>query len=141
MPSPGPCIRADAKQIQQILTNIVINAREAIGVRVGTIRLTVKTVSGTDIPAAHRFPLEWQSQDQQYVCMEVKDSGCGIKEKDMEKLFDPFFSTKFTGRGLGLPVVLGIVRAHGGGITVERGIDSGSVFKVFFPISAQIASR
>jgi PAS domain S-box-containing protein len=141
LPSPGPCIRADAKQIQQILTNIVINAREAIGASIGTIRLTVKTVSGTDIPAAHRFPLEWQSQDQQYVCMEVKDSGCGIKEKDMEKLFDPFFSTKFTGRGLGLPVVFGIVRAHGGGITVESGIDSGSVFKVFFPILMQIASR
>ncbi len=170
LPSPGPCIMADAKQIQQILTNLVINAWEAIGDGpekiktaskgaggpigarnagtlagigrgrgAGNINLSVKTVSQADIPKSHRFPVDWHVQEQHYVCLEIADSGCGIQEEDMDKLFDPFFSTKFTGRGLGLPVVLGIVRAHGVLITVENRIGGGSVFSVFFPLSAQTA--
>ncbi len=141
LPSPGPCINADAKQIQQILSNLVINAWEAIGARVGTIRLTVNAVSQADITASRRFPVDWQSREQQYACVEVTDSGCGIMGKDMDKLFDPFYSTKFTGRGLGLSVVLGIVKTHAAVITVENGIGCGSVFKVFFPLSAQMAPR
>ena len=141
LPSPGPCINADAKQIQQILTNLMFNAREAIGDGAGTIRLTVKTVSQADIPALHRFPVDWRAKEQQYACLEVTDSGCGIKGKDMDNLFDPFFSTKFTGRGLGLSIVLGIVKTHDAVITVENGIGCGSVFKVFFLLSAQMAPR
>ena len=64
----------------------------------------------------------------------MADTGCGIADKDIEKLFDPFFTTKFTGRGLGLPVVLGIVRRAGGGITVESKPGQGSVFRVFLPV-------
>ncbi len=141
LPSPGPCISADAKQIQQILTNLVINAWEAIGDIPGVVHLGVRTVSSNDIPSSHRFPIAWQSRDQQYACMEVTDSGCGIAEKDMENLFDPFFSTKFTGRGLGLSVVLGIVKTHDAVITVENRIGGGSVFSVFFPLSNQIPLR
>ena len=141
LPSPGPYISADAKQIQKILTSLVINACEAIGEETGTVRLSVKIVSTADIPAAHRFPLDWHPQEQAYACMEVTDSGCGIRKTDMEKLFDPFYSTKFTGRGLGLPVVLGIVKTHRALITVETRIDAGSVFKVFFPLSVQMEAR
>jgi CheY-like chemotaxis protein len=167
LPSAGPGIRADAKQIQQLLTNLVINAWEAIGDgaekdkicqqvaggpekrtaaplagigdSAGTIRLSVKTVSSADIPTLHRFPVDWKSQEQSYACLEVADSGCGIREEDIDKLFDPFFSTKFTGRGLGLPVVLGIVRVHQGCIAVRNRIGGGSVFSVFFPLSAHMA--
>ncbi|MEI6262013.1 MAG: response regulator [Deltaproteobacteria bacterium] len=67
--------------------------------------------------------------------MEVTDTGCGIESKDIEKIFDPFFTTKFTGRGMGLSVVLGIVRAHHGGITAESEPGRGSVFRVFLPVS------
>jgi len=141
LPSPGPSIRADAKQLQQILNNLIINAWEAIGDGAGTIRLSVRTASPADIPASRRRPVQWRSQEQNYACLEVMDSGCGIQENDMDKLFDPFFSTKFTGRGLGLSVVLGIVRAHDAVITAESRIKGGSVFKVFFPLSAQIAPR
>jgi signal transduction histidine kinase len=70
--------------------------------------------------------------------MEVTDTGCGIASEDLDKLFDPFFSNKFTGRGLGLPVVLGIVKAHGGVIVVESATGSGSIFRVFLPMPAGV---
>jgi signal transduction histidine kinase/CheY-like chemotaxis protein len=139
LPLPGPCISADAKQIQRILTNLAINARESIGEGAGTIHIGVRTVFQADIPSSHRFPVDWRPSEQNYACLEVKDSGCGIKEEDIEKLFDPFFSTKFTGRGLGLSIVLGIAKAHAAVVTVENRINGGSVFRVFFPISAQKA--
>ena len=141
LPSPGPYISADAIQIQQILTSLVINAWEAIGEETGTVRLNVKTVPAADIPESCRHPIGWQSREQHYACLEVTDSGCGLGEKDMENLFDPFFSTKFAGRGLGLSVVLGTVKSHKGAITVENRINGGSVFKVFFPLSNQIPIR
>jgi PAS domain S-box-containing protein len=137
LPSPGPAVSANANQIQQVLTNLVTNAWEAVGDGRRAIHLTVKTVSPADIPASQRFPIDWQPQDQAHACLEVADTGCGIAREDMEKLFDPFFSSKFTGRGLGLPVVLGIVRAAGGAVTVESEPGRGSVFRVFFPLSAE----
>ena len=141
LPSPGPAISANANQIQQVLTNLVTNAWEAVGDGRGAIHLTVKTVSPADIPASHRFPIDWQPQDNAYACLEVADTGCGIADKDIEKLFDPFFSSKFTGRGLGLSVVLGIVRAHGGAVTVESEPGQGSTFRVFLPVSAEEVLR
>jgi CheY-like chemotaxis protein len=65
----------------------------------------------------------------------VTDNGVGIAADDIDKLFDPFFSSKFSGRGLGLSVVLGIVKGHGGLITVESEKGHGSTFRVYFPIS------
>jgi nitrogen-specific signal transduction histidine kinase/CheY-like chemotaxis protein len=141
LPSFGPAISANGNQIQQLLTNLVTNAWEAIGDGRGAIHLSIKTVPSADIPTANRFPIDWQSQDHAYACLEVVDGGCGIADHDVEKLFDPFFSSKFTGRGLGLPVVLGIVRAHGGAVTVESEPGRGSVFRVFFPVSAEEVSR
>ena len=135
--TPGPTINANANQIQQVLTNLVTNAWEASGDGRGAIRLTVKTVSAADIPAVNRFPIDWQPQATAYACLEVADAGCGIADPDIEKIFDPFFSTKFTGRGLGLSVVLGIVRAHCGVITVASEPSRGSVFRVFLPVSAE----
>jgi CheY-like chemotaxis protein len=136
-PSSGPVIRADTNQMHQILTNLVTNAWESIADNRGTIGLTVKTVSHEDIPTSKRFPIDWQPLNPVYACLEVSDTGCGIANKDIEKLFDPFFTTKFTGRGLGLPVVIGIVKAHGGGVTVESEPGRGSVFRIFFPVSTE----
>ena len=137
IPSPGPTICADAGQIQQILTNLATNAWEAVGENHGNIRLTVKTVSPTDIPTLKRFPIDWRLKESVYACLEVADTGCGITNTDIEKLFDPFFTTKFTGRGLGLSVVIGIVQAHSGGVTVESEPGRGSIFRVFLPISTE----
>jgi two-component system, cell cycle sensor histidine kinase and response regulator CckA len=131
---PGPIIMANATQILQALTNLTTNAWEAVGEGGGAIHLCVKSVSAIDIPAMHRFPSDWQPQNNAYACIEVADAGCGVEEKDIEKLFDPFFSSKFAGRGMGLAVVLGIVRAHGGVVTVESKPGQGSTFRIFFPV-------
>ncbi len=114
------------------------NAIEATAEESGSIHLNIKTASSTDISELHRFPIEWAPREQKYVCLEIKDSGCGLQKKDMAKLFDPFFSTKFTGRGLGLAVVLGIVKVHGACITAEKRIEGGSIFRVYFPLLEQI---
>ena len=141
LPSPGPTISANAKQIQQVLTNLVTNACEAIGESPGVINLTIKTVSVSDIPTAYNLPVDWKPQQNTYACIEVTDTGCGIADEEIEKIFDPFFSSKFTGRGLGLPVVLGVVRERGGVITVESSPGGGSIFRVFFPNSTESVSR
>ena len=134
---PDPTISANAKQVQLILTHLVTNSLEAIGTNRGTIYLTVKPVVSEDISPRHRFPIDWQPDDKPYACLEVRDTGCGMAAKGIEEAFDPFASTKFIGRGLGLSVVLGLVQAHNGVITVESTEERGSVFRIFFPISAQ----
>ena len=107
----------------------------------GTICLNVRTVSSTDIPAANRFPIGFKIQDCDYACVEVADSGCGISPQDIENIFDPFFSNKFVGRGLGLAVVLGIVIKHRGVVTVETKSGRGSKFRIFIPLSAEAVPR
>ncbi|MEI7997073.1 MAG: PAS domain S-box protein, partial [Methylococcaceae bacterium] len=136
-PLPRPIIMANAGEIQQILTNLITNAREAIGTDKGTISLSVKTVSPAEITTVHRHPIDWQPQGKSYACLEVTDTGCGIEDKAIEQLFDPFFTDKFTGRGMGLPVVLGIVKAYKGAITVDSKPGSGSAFRIFFPVSEE----
>jgi PAS domain S-box-containing protein len=131
LPDKGPVIQANSGEIQQIVTNLITNAIEASQGKQATVTISIKTVSSDEIPATHRHPLDWQPEDIPYTCLEVADTGCGIPPEDIDKIFDPFFSTKFTGRGLGLAVVLGIVRAHGGGITVESQTSTGSCFRVF----------
>ena len=135
--SPGPVINTSHDYMQQILTNLLTNAWEAIGKSSGTISLSVKTVSPAQVSTAHRFPIDWQQQDNAYACMEVTDTGCGIEDKDIEKLFDPFYSTKFTGRGMGLAVVLGLANSHKGVITVDSKPGKGSTFRLFFPASEE----
>lgn len=136
-PPAGPVIRANADQILHVLTNLVTNAWESTEENQRGIVLTVKTVSKADIPAFKRFPADWKPQESVYACLELVDAGCGISCEDIEKIFDPFYSTKFTGRGMGLSVVLGIVKSHNGGITVESEPGGGSIFRVFFPLSAE----
>ena len=83
------------------------------------------------------FPSGWDFACRHWACLEVADTGCGIAPEYMENLFDPFFSTKFPGRGLGLASVLGIVSACGGAVGVSSSRDQGSVFRVFLPIEKQ----
>ena len=137
LPRPGPTIQADANQIQHVITNLLTNAWEASDGGRGNIHLTVKTVSAANIPVQRRFPFDCQLQDTNYACLEIADSGSGINDQDLEKLFDPFFSRKFPGRGMGLAVVLGIARAHQWVITVESQPGRGSIFQIFLPLSTE----
>lgn len=134
LPSRGPMIYGNAIQIQQLVTNLVTNAAESYEEK-GIVHVTVKTVRSSEIPEQNRFPIDWQPHGNEYACLEVADSGCGIEERNIEKIFDPFFSTKFTGRGLDLAVALGIVRAHNGVITVESKRGEGSIFRFFIPLT------
>jgi signal transduction histidine kinase len=134
LPLKGPALHANRSQLEKILAHLVTNAWEAIGDRQGTIKLRVGTAQAGAIPESHRFPVDWQPQCPAFACLEVEDTGCGIAESDFDKIFDPFFSSKFTGRGLGLPVTLGIARAHGGAVTVESRPAHGSIFRVWLPL-------
>lgn len=140
IPESGPVIRSNSAQIQQMLTHLFTNALESIGTETGSITLSISTVSDLEIPVSQRFPIDWQPRHPRYACLEVADTGCGIVPEDIEKLFDPFFTTKFTGRGLGLPVVLGIVGAHCGGLTVTSEPGKGSVFRIYLPVIAETVS-
>jgi PAS domain S-box-containing protein len=140
IPFPGPTIRASMGQMQQIFTTLVTNAWESISDNKGNITISVKTVSAADISLSHRFPINWRTEEKLYACLEVADTGSGITNADIDRVFDPFFTTKFIGRGLDLPVVLGVVSAHGGGLTVESEVGRGSIFRVFLPVSDEAVS-
>jgi PAS domain S-box-containing protein len=127
-----PAIRADRGQIQQVFMNLVLNAAEAIGSGGGMI--SVRTgVRDLDETQARSHPATAELPAGSYVFLEVRDTGCGIDEATQVKIFDPFFSTKFIGRGLGLAAVAGIVRGHKGAITVSSVPGQGSCFTVLFP--------
>ncbi len=133
-PVPGPTVQGNAKQLQQILTQLVANAREACKVTPATIRVTVKTVPVAAISLSSCQPIDWRPLAPVYACLEVRDTGSGISGQDLKMIFDPFFSTKFVGRGLGLAVVLGLVRVHEGAIQVTSAPGQGSVFSVYIPL-------
>jgi len=132
--APGlPELLGDPDQLQQVVLNLVTNAREAVGeagagpvtLRTGA-REVAQTLLSAQAPATPILP-------GAYVTLEVLDPGCGMAPDLLNRIFDPFFSTRFTGRGLGLPAVLGIVRGHGGGIQVESEPGRGSCFRVLLP--------
>ncbi len=133
LPSPGPMVNLNVEQIQQILTSLVTNSVEGLGDQSGRIELGVKIVPAVDIPAANRFPVGWHPQFDAYACLTVADNGCGIEAEHIEKIFDPFYTSKFVGQGLGLALVLGLTKAHDGVITVKSEPGRGTVVQVFLP--------
>lgn len=134
-PAKGPAVHANADQIRQVLINLFNNAVESMKETPVSIRVAIKKVTPAMLSRKNRFPADWIPLDNAYVCLEIADTGCGIPDANMENLFDPFFSTQFTGRGLGLPVSLGIVMSCGGCIAVESRERKGSTFYVLLPIA------
>jgi PAS domain S-box-containing protein len=129
-----PSIEADRGQVQQILMNLVINAAEAIGSHDGVV--TIRTgVQLVDEGYQRLHPETLHLTPGAHVVLEVRDTGCGMDDAVKAKIFDPFFSTKFTGRGLGLAAVAGIVRGHKSAIAVTSEPGEGSRFTVLFPAS------
>lgn len=133
-PTLDSVIQVDAVHLTQILANMISNAVDAIGEREGEIVLAAQVVKGTEVGKLKLFPIDWEPKAKEYACISVADTGCGMDALTLEKIFDPFFTTKCTGRGMGLPVVSGLVRACRGAIAVESHPGRGSTLKVFFPV-------
>lgn len=132
LPVKIPAVEADPAQMRQMMLNLVINAAEAIGEQSGVILIkTGQMVVDKAIQMdAHLFP---DLKPGNYVFMEVLDNGVGMDRETQARIFDPFFSTKFTGRGLGLAAVLGIVRGHNGAVRVKSEPGTGSTFTILIP--------
>jgi signal transduction histidine kinase len=110
-----PDILIDVNQVEQIFINLLLNAIQAIEEK-GTI--TIRS---------------YVSPNRKSVAIEVSDTGCGILPEHMDKIFEPFFSTKPKGTGLGLAVTYGIIQKHGGRINVSSQPQKGTQFMVEFP--------
>ena len=130
-----PAVIVDAAQIRQVAMNLVLNAAEAVEARqTRDGRIDVST-GRMDVDRAFLDECAPGSSAQpgSYVFLEVRDNGEGMSAETRARLFDPFFSTRFVGRGLGLSASLGIVHSHGGAIRVERRLEVGFTFRILLP--------
>jgi signal transduction histidine kinase len=125
-------MKGDSSQIRQVVINLVSNAVEAIDNTVGRIRMSSGCIEcNRDYLATCLF--DDGAGAGKYVYLEISDTGCGMDKETVAKLFDPFFSTKFTGRGLGMAAVLGIVRWHKGAVHILSQPGEGSTCRILFP--------
>ncbi len=129
-----PAFEADAAQIRQVVMNLITNASEALGEDSGTITLRTGVMECDESYLKQTYLAEELSAGT-YVFLEVADTGSGMDRETRERIFDPFFSTKFVGRGLGLAATLGIVCGHHGALEVDSTPKQGTVFRVLFPAS------
>jgi PAS domain S-box-containing protein len=127
-----PPVEADAAQFRQVIMNLIINASEAIGDEPGVVSVRTGTVEADSSFFAETYTHD-NLPEGTYVYLEVADSGCGMDPGTISRIFDPFFTSKFTGRGLGLAAVLGIVRGHQGAVRVQSEPGQGSTIRVVFP--------
>jgi urea ABC transporter urea binding protein len=127
-----PLIQADVTQVRQVVLNFLTNASEAIGDNTGVIGLStgVRTcapaqlkgvVFGKDVPAG------------EFVFVRVSDDGCGMDAATQATMFEPFVTSKFTGRGLGMSAVQGIMLGHKGAMTVSSELGKGTIIEALFP--------
>ncbi len=127
-----PPVDADSAQLQQMIMNLVINGAEAIGDAPGTVRVRTYATS-LDGDAIAALDQSGAMAPGEYVAVRVQDSGAGIDAETRARIFDPFYTTKQTGRGLGLAAVLGVVRGHRGGLRVSSTPGEGTTFEAFLP--------
>jgi two-component system cell cycle sensor histidine kinase/response regulator CckA len=129
-----PAVNADASQLQQIILNFVLNASEAIDNGMGVVGVHTGIIE-CDPESINTTFMDHDLSPGRYVTLEVTDTGCGMDKVTKERMFEPFFSSKFTGRGLGLSAVQGIVRGHKGAIETYSEPGRGTTMKVLLPAS------
>ncbi len=126
-----PTLRADRSQLEQILLNLCLNAKQAMGTQ-GVVHVATSVVSLNRRQISRCVP--HGSEPGAYVELRVSDTGCGMSDDIVQRIYDPFFTTKPEGHGLGLAAVLGILRQHNGMTAVESEIGHGTTVRVYFPV-------
>jgi PAS domain S-box-containing protein len=129
-----PAVHADSSQMGHVVMNLVINASESLGDRPGVVRIKTGTTTPSRVPGQERSAGSPPGEGL-VVFLSVADEGCGMDQETVHRLYEPFFSTKSAGRGLGLAAVNGIVRAHHGTLAVESNINQGSKVTVRLPMN------
>lgn len=128
-----PQILTDPIALKNAFRNIIENAVESLEDSGGILNIS----TGVEEYSADFFPqtyLKKELPSGEYVWVEIQDNGCGIKEENLPRIFDPFYTTKFTGRGLGLATVIGTIRAHKGAVDVDSAPDEGTAFRIYLPV-------
>lgn len=134
---PTLAVRGDPGQLRQVLLNLMTNARDALHGRAGEITVRARAEQLTGEPHPHDI---LTASAGSYVVVEIEDDGPGMDDDTRRHVFEPFFTTKQTGHGLGLAAVLGIVRAHGGGVRVISSPGTGAKFQVLWPVAGEPAA-
>lgn len=133
-------INGESSQLGQVLMNLVKNASDAFSGEPGEITLRLRKVPyANDWPASFHLGADLKPGD--FVSLEIEDTGSGMTSGEKEHLFDPFFTTKFTGRGLGMAVVLGVIRGHAGAIRVSSELGKGTTIQVVVPVETHRNER
>lgn len=131
-----PTISGDATQLQQVLLNLLINARDALNSNTENPRITLRAQAMRDMTNEWNQRPDKDLDIKNYVCIKIKDNGCGIDEETQKKIFEPFFTTKEVGKGtgMGLAMAYGCILHHHGWITLESTPGVGSEFILSLPI-------
>ena len=134
-----PPVDADATQLRQVVMNVITNASDAIGEGSGTITLRTRRMQASTV-FLREAQVGHDLAEGEYVVFEVSDTGVGMGADEVQRMFDPFYSTKAAGRGLGLAAVLGIVRGHRGALRVTSSPGTGTTVTLLLAPS-QVAAR
>jgi two-component system cell cycle sensor histidine kinase/response regulator CckA len=132
-----PPVTVDSAQIQQVVMNLLTNASDALAGNAGEIRVVSGRTEASPFAAGERHGGVMHGDS---VFFEVTDTGEGMDEATLRRIFEPFFSTKQTGRGLGLSAVMGIVRGHGGSLDVRSVRGEGTTFRVTLPADGSVTA-
>ena len=126
-------ITGDASQLRQVVMNLIINAAEAIGDEQGEIHVSLarSSIRPGQTECDHLGKI---IPEGSYLCLEVSDTGCGMDDETKRRIFEPFYTTKFTGRGLGMSAVLGIIASHQGALQLTSTKGHGTIFRVYLPV-------
>ncbi|MGV3707392.1 MAG: PAS domain-containing hybrid sensor histidine kinase/response regulator [Gemmatimonas sp.] len=135
-----PVVHADGEQMRQAVVNVVTNAAEAIGERAGAIRIHTSEVT-LDEARLRKCVSGNRARPGLHSCITIEDDGGGMDEATLARIFDPFFSTRLAGRGLGLAATLGIVHGHNGALEVLSTHGKGTTMRLYFPAAYEEKER
>ena len=132
-------VMGDASQINQIVMNLVTNAADAMSEEGGLLKVTLENI----ILQEEKICFDWVLSPGPYVRLRMRDTGEGIEPKIMDRIFEPYYTTKEVGKGtgMGLSVIHGIMKRHNGGIRVESEVEKGTLFEIYFPALEKAAEE